>query len=687
MDATPLNCIGCGHNFLRHDDSGCKDCGCTRTNEQVGSQPTSHPQPQQKLLAARTHGQKPYTVVLKQKWDYTPHIDDFLTLHLTNNPGTERGTSQHCHVVRVKEMELLMDFFRRRVEGALLVSGKRGVGKTSAICSAIISAYNVLKGQSGAEIELFPVLVNAPNFETRTSMLNENDKPEPIDFLKFKRIIMQNLVRGLYQTAEKHGIVEKKSQKKAELTFEKDDLRINNLGDASKITLKNDISNLFMKAVAVKATEEASDVKSALQKYRLEKEFTTQMSWKLVATAAITSVSLGLVAAFSLPSTAIWGKVLPIVIATVPPSIAMTWQKKKTTANESNAEQNAKSYYLFDYDLSTLQSDLEETLRTLTKFRYKVIFVIDELDKMERDDVIEATKSLKPLFNQTAALFVLISGEEIFKSFELDSERGTEYTLFSQKIFLPRPQFEELRKFMDYIVDLEMDGQTLLKLFYWDQIDNTARLGDLLRESSIDYGDLNSIKDATITKEDDNTITIMVEDGSNPTIVKIQKEEKPQTSILTLKNNEVYEFAVMKDGDRRYVYTRSKEYRDFQHYAMYASRSDFFDLYNVLRDSIFYSSNELHPNLDIKLEPEQLMQAKLQQIMGIVYSSDQRSHPSEWHENDLILTLMYQLISKLAELKDAKRIRIEKKLFTIFFLDNKGAIIDQIPSVQKKKND
>ena len=67
-----------------------------------------------------------------------------------------------------------------------------------------------------------------------------------------------------------------------------------------------------------------------------------------------------------------------------------------------------------------------------------------------------------------------------------------------------RPQFEELKKFMDYIVDPK-DTQALIKLFYWDEIDGTAKLGDYLKETSIDYGDLNNIKDAIITKEGDDT--------------------------------------------------------------------------------------------------------------------------------------------------------------------------------------
>ena len=90
-----------------------------------------------------------------------------------------------------------------------------------------------------------------------------------------------------------------------------------------------------------------------------------------------------------------------------------------------------------DYDVSTLQSELEQTLNKLSKNllnykfeKFKVIFVIDELDKLETDLVIDVIKSLKMLFNQTSALFVLITGQEMYDRILNESKsRGKEYTL------------------------------------------------------------------------------------------------------------------------------------------------------------------------------------------------------------------------------------------------------------------
>ena len=262
-----------------------------------------------------------------------------------------------------------------------------------------------------------------------------------------------------------------------------------------------------MRAVAKQATEEAERNEVALQKYRLEKAASVYMGWKFAITTAI-STSTALVVAFLLPQVLFppWSNLFPLLIVILPPGIAVTWQITKTSLRESKAEQSAKTYYLFDYDLSTLQSELEETLQILAKLQYRVIFVIDELDKMDYSDVVAIITSLKPLFNHAWALFVLISGDEFFKEIlRKDKDRGTEYTLCEKRVYLRRPQFEEIRKFLDSIVNSEKDPQALIKLFDWNEIEGTPSLESFFKTSN-DYGDLNNMKDAKNTKEGDSII-------------------------------------------------------------------------------------------------------------------------------------------------------------------------------------
>ena len=107
------------------------------------------------------------TVHIKKEWDYVPHLEtnriktmgkqiviEKERVHLMNfstwrrlgrkNAKDENDMDQahklhedfqkvkvlHCHVLRRRERDLLVDFLFRRHEGAVLLSGKRGFGKT-----------------------------------------------------------------------------------------------------------------------------------------------------------------------------------------------------------------------------------------------------------------------------------------------------------------------------------------------------------------------------------------------------------------------------------------------------------------------------------------------------------------------------------------------------------------------------
>lgn len=153
---------------------------------------------------------------------------------------------------------------------------------------------------------------------------------------------------------------------------------------------------------------------------------------------------------------------------------------------------------------------------------------------------------------------------------------------------------------------------------------------------------------------------------------------------------EKYDFGVVKYKNESFVYSRTSDYRRFQYYAAYASKSDFFDLYNVLRDRITYVIGDERPRLDIDLDEKQVTQAKLQEVVEEIFLKSQSNNPSVWHENDRLLTLMYDLITKLSEPpRDATHIRIERAPYRIvFYNENKpDEILAEVPDMRFYNND
>jgi len=448
-------------------------------------------------------------IPLKKDWDYQPHI----------------GEDQGHHIVRKSEQKLLLDFLARRKEGALLVSGRRGVGKSSVIFSAI---NKINKENLAGSVRLVSVLVNAPSFDIAAA--DGNITPEKYN--SFKKIVLQSLIRRLYKACQ----------------------------STASGSAKKKIGELYKRAVA-------KEVKQEIQKESSEKEtsrFSVESIFKFQAKNILVFVGsiLGALSFASIPLGefgGLWQYVISFLIAIVPPiGLTMSSQIKKTTVTGIQKEDKASDYYLYDFDLGNLQSELEDTLSNLTHDNHKIIFVIDELDKMDDTIVIHAIKSLKTLINQGNSIFVFITGSEFLDFLKKQGRESKEYTLFSQTIFLQRPLFNEVEQFIDSI----------------------------------------------------------------------------------LENKRINVSEVIADRD----------YKNFRNYACYVSQTDFFDLYNVIRDHVSKGAKKGIPSLNIELTASQRLQANLQKAMGQIYVRKFYAKPSDWRKNDDLLQRLYSLLSSLEEL-------------------------------------
>ena len=108
----------------------------------------------------------------------------------------------------------------------------------------------------------------------------------------------------------------------------------------------------------------------------------------------------------------------------------------------------ASQYLQHDYDLATMQSEFETLLDELSD-RHRIIFVIDELDKL--DEQLVFVKSIKMLINQSSARYIFISDPRMLSSITVPKSMAS--TLFSQYLFLKHPTFDEIDEFFNQIID------------------------------------------------------------------------------------------------------------------------------------------------------------------------------------------------------------------------------------------
>ena len=445
-----------------------------------------------------------HKISLKEDWDIQPHLNEQIG----------------HHIIRKKEHGHLVDFLLRKREGSLLISGKRGVGKTSSIFLAIQEINKTSKQK------IIPLHIIASTFD----LFEQNTKPS-YDSYQSKIEIIKTLIRRLYKPNKK-------------------------IQDEDN-TLSKEIEELYNKAVAKEVVQEIKQEKLNYIEKTEEKTSTLNIDLK-----HLTWIILSLIGSGILVSLPIGLEIVQNILAILAPGVVSLkiisiWNKSKKKLDIHSIQD--KNYYKYDYNLSNLQSDLEEVLKKLSK-NNKVIFIIDELDKMSDQHVTEVIRSLKTLVTHGYAIFIFVTGDEFYDKLRTNSKsRESEYTLFTHKIFLQRPLFSDLEKFIDGII------------------------------------------------------------------------QGPSISELT----------------------KDVSYDNFKKYLCYASKSDFFDLYGIIRDKITEYSNG--PQLSIILTEQEIVLSKLQRAMEPIYLRKMYVNPANWRKNDALLNKLYDLLSVLDKLGPSAR--------------------------------
>lgn len=330
---------------------------------------------------------------------------------------------------REREISFLTNEILRKNQGAILVSGHRGVGKTSLVFKSLRS----IKSQ-----KILPVIINASHLEP------EDNNPDEINYAKQ---ILINLIRRLY-SASKHA--------RAENTI------------PFKETY-NKIEKLYKKAVATNYEALGQVINTEENKVENEKKFEFNFStdilslsiWLIGFSLSAASISTSLPEPLKVFLSLLFAVPLPLIINQL--IFIRKYSENKTDFTKSTAEE----LYTIDNNVGILAYDLEEVHKDLSKRDIKVVYVVDELDKLDENisnnktppKFIKIFKHFKNFFNLSSAIFIFIGGEDTHQYFDIalkNQNTGTrtkEYTYFSSKYFLARPLIKDLNEFIDEIVE------------------------------------------------------------------------------------------------------------------------------------------------------------------------------------------------------------------------------------------
>lgn len=344
---------------------------------------------------------------------------------------------------REKLISRFSNIAENRVSSTVLIGGARGIGKTSFVREALSvnnsSIPKIVIQISLAEVDpedkdirktILSTLIRGLYFELKNKnngdILKDPELSDSIEDLyektyysEFEKKDFAELVASVKQSQEQKSIDEKKYH------FE--------FGSAIKTLLKATIGALTITPF-----------------------LTTILVLQIPLWAAITLFFLGLAFLF--------------LVLSVDVNIMHSTISTEGIMEKVDSKSQKTGIAKLDISSNTLEIGLRQILLNLSDKKQKVIFVIDELDKLDGGDspdvkledhyIYKVIKPLKNLFTLSGAVFVFIVSNSFYyavtKKKKIDPY-STFHTLFTDRIFLDPLYYKDIERILDSYVDGEID--------------------------------------------------------------------------------------------------------------------------------------------------------------------------------------------------------------------------------------
>lgn len=311
-------------------------------------------------------------------------------------------------VGREDEKRSLKSILRHTDSSSILISSVRGVGKTSFIHKSL-NELNIEKKNS-----VIPVFINIGNVLSKS-------KEEQKDGL------LSALIEGIYWS--------------------------------NKFSKTEELEEIYQCSIGDFEFNKGNSNKQEDQK-NTSFEFISKLKDFGPSLFGVFAIALGV----AVPN--IWVRILITILGSS--VLFLSFSVSKKTIKEIFTRKK----FSINNSSSYLQIKFEQWLKkqSISKKR-KIVFVIDELDKIKEEDSFQLIKEYKNLFTLSLTHFIFVASE---KAYELvsnsrvgDLTTAIFPTLFTHVFYLPLPKSSELKDFMNEIVlkNNEIEEATKEKIF------------------------------------------------------------------------------------------------------------------------------------------------------------------------------------------------------------------------------
>lgn len=335
-------------------------------------------------------------------------------------------------VGRERELALLAELVSERRSATVLVAGFRGAGKTGLVNRALEKA----KGKKQLVVRLAPPFLGA----------------EEVGRNSVRAQVLRSLARGLYFAVADDGSLKDPTVRgRIEATYEKTYLMEMETHSVVESVAAAEVKR--SESTTVKATLEGSTAAKMLAGAGVM----GLVSSAGVGAAVLTADRLGTA----------WGIGALVVIVGTAVAAGLRIERTKgsdSTATDQVTGKDSRSRVgRLDLSEETLEFELRRSLEDLSKKDYRVIFVLDELDKLEHSSnaaagsvedspVFRIVASLKNFFTLGSAVYIFITDDAFFEHLALtqrDSEYSISHTLFTDRFFVGPLHYSELEQLVD----------------------------------------------------------------------------------------------------------------------------------------------------------------------------------------------------------------------------------------------
>jgi hypothetical protein len=360
--------------------------------------------------------------------DLEPTWDSSLTYDLIE--GAESRSPRGFFVGRESLVGPLVNAISEPSQrGTYLISGYRGVGKTSLIIHAMRKAGTKLRAVGWS---IFPMVLNVSEVSASLDAADDTD-------VAALRIDARKLLTALLRSLRN---------------------RLAGTGDERLRTLADKVEGTYRKAQATTFTQTQVQKIDTLERTDTKRERSLRVAngMKLAAAVFLGATALTEFAAWL--GTAL--NALHVVAVAFAALAVVTYGSSRIFTRSESTQETDTAQFVYDNSLHQLESELKDILAELHKCRQRTVIVLEELDKIDdqQGQQLESViRYFKNLFTQAPALFFFLTDKDYYDTVaeKIDAARlqrsyAIEHTFFTHRLFVTRSGLDECLQYLSKII-------------------------------------------------------------------------------------------------------------------------------------------------------------------------------------------------------------------------------------------